>query len=205
MGVVFGKISEELPRHSVVTTAAGFTVRHYEPSIAAVAEYGKAWGQSSDGSPFGHLARYIGVFSQPENMAAGGSAPEAVSMTAPVLINASSEKHSMMFLLPASKYASLKDAPTPSNPGVHLEQLPARHMAVRTFSGNLRPARAREQLQLLLADLKNDGRWVAKPAASGRKQHDAEQVEWAAAGYNAPFVLPWFKTNEVLVTVEEKQ
>ncbi len=28
-------------------------------------------------------------------------------------------------------------------------------------------------------------------------------LAWQVAGYNAPFVLPWFKTNEVLVSVEE--
>ena len=36
-----------------------------------------------------------------------------------------------------------------------------------------------------------------KPAADGG-------VEWQVAGYNAPFVLPRFKTNEVLVSVLER-
>ena len=58
MGVVFGKISEELPRHRVVHTAANYTIRHYEPSIAAMCDYRGGWGVSSDGSPFGALARY---------------------------------------------------------------------------------------------------------------------------------------------------
>ena len=39
--------------------------------------------------------------------------------------------------------------------------------------------------------------WTVKQAADNR-------VDWQAAGYNAPFVLPWFKTNEVLVSVEDK-
>ena len=63
---------------------------------------------------------------------------------------------------------------------------------------DLRPSRARAQLDLLLDDLKTDGRWLPKKA-EGREAG----VDWAAAGYNAPFVLPWFKTNEVLVQVEE--
>ena len=58
MGVVFGKISEELPRHRAVHTAANYTIRHYEPSIAAMCDYRGGWGVSSDGSPFGALARY---------------------------------------------------------------------------------------------------------------------------------------------------
>ena len=69
MGVVFGKIAEELPRNYVVHTASTYAVRRYEPSIAATCSYGASrWGQrSSDRSPFGALANYIGVFSKPAN------------------------------------------------------------------------------------------------------------------------------------------
>ena len=116
-----------------------------------------------------------------------------------MLINAGSDKHTMMFLLPASKYASIEQAPKPSNPNVRLETLPARLTAVRTFSGNLRASRARENLELLLADLRRDG-WTAR-APAGR----ADGVDWQAAGYNAPFVLPWFKTNEVHVSLDEQK
>ena len=136
MGVVFGKISEELPKHSVVATAANFTVRHYEPSIAAMCDYRSGWGSSSDGTPFGALARYIGVFSTPENTAAKKEAPEPISMTAPVLIDPTRNTHTMMFLLPASKYKSIETAPKPLNPSVRLQELPARLMAVRQFNGS---------------------------------------------------------------------
>ena len=136
------------------------------------------------------------MFGAPENVQANAKlaaapAPEPIAMTAPVLID---NERTMMFLLPASKYGSIHDAPTPSDPRVRLQTLPARLQAVRTFSGNLRPARAREQLARLLADLRSDGVGVKQVAGA---------VEWQAAGYNAPFVLPWFKTNEVLVSVDE--
>lgn len=162
-------------------------------------DYSKGWGQSADGTPFGSLARYIGVFSTPENVGKAAPKPEAIAMTAPVLIDPSSAaKHTMMFLLPASVYKSIEQAPQPSNPNVRLQMLPERLQAVRTFSGNLRPGRAREQLTLLLADLAADG-WKLK---RGTSEHEPE---WQVAGYNAPFVLPWFKTNEVLVSVEPKE
>ena len=105
----------------------------------------------------------------------------------------------MMFLLPASKYGHTLDAnvPLPTNPNVKLVQLPKRLQAVRAFNGNMGLERAREQLALLLADLRADG-WKAKPAPDGAG------VEWQVAGYNAPFVLPAYKTNEVLVSVEER-
>ena len=189
MGVVFGKISEEMPRHAVVAQAANFAVRRYEASIAVQCDYGaNGWGVSSDGSPFGNLARYIGVFSEAHNQQ-----KQPIAMTAPVLIDAAkAERHMMMFLLPASKFKNIDEAPVPSNPNVRLQTLPERTQAVRTFSGNLRASRAKEQLTELLADIKADGRWAP-----------SEPLSWQAAGYNAPFVLPWFKTNEVLVNVAE--
>ena len=78
---------------------------------------------------------------------------------------------------------------------MRLQTLPARLQAVRTFSGNLRPSKARSEMQLLLEDLKRDG-WHVKTTSSG--------VEWQAVGYNAPFVIPFLKTNEVMISVDEK-
>ena len=198
MGVVFGRIAEEMPRHTIVQRNATYQIRRYEPSIAVMCDYSKGWGTSSDGTPFGSLARYIGVFGNPENMQPSKGKAEPIAMTAPVLIDSGADTHTMMFLLPASKYSSIEAAPTPSNPNVRLQTLPARLQAVRTFTGNLRPERAREQLALLLADIRRDG-WVTK-APPGK----TDGVEWQAAGYNAPFVIPFLKTNEVLVNVEEK-
>ena len=165
MGVVFGRISEELPRHTVVMEKATYQIRRYDPSIAVMCDYRQGWGTSADGGPFGSLARYIGVFSTPENMAKTQKA-EPIAMTAPVLIDAGTNRHTMMFLLPASKYGSIEEAPKPTNPNVRLETLPARLSAVRTFTGNLKASRAREQLELLLADLRKDG-WAIKAPATG--------------------------------------
>ena len=192
MGMVLGRIGEEMPRHSIVSTHAGYQIRRYEPSIAAMCNYSKGgWGQGSDGGPFGSLARYIGVFGKPENN------KEPIAMTAPVLIDSASDTHTMMFLLPASKYdTAIDSAPKPTNPNVRVEMLPARLQAVRTFSGNLRAAAAREQLALLLADLHRDG-WKPKDRRGGG-------IDWMTAGYNPPFTLPFLKTNEVRVTVEER-
>ena len=91
MGVVFGRISEELPRHTVVMEKATYQIRRYDPSIAVMCDYRQGWGTSADGGPFGSLARYIGVFSTPENMAKTQKA-EPIAMTAPVLIDAGTNR-----------------------------------------------------------------------------------------------------------------
>jgi hypothetical protein len=56
--------------------------------------------------------------------------------------------------------------------------------------------RARENLAILLDDLERDGRYAPQRTAAG-------EVDWTAAGYNAPFVLPFMKRNEVMVSVLE--
>ena len=199
MGAVFGAVREELPRHTTVISTDAFVVRRYAPSVAAVSHYGAGgWGEASDGSPFGALARYIGVFSTPENSAAG-SAPERIAMTAPVLIDTSTdpERHAMMFVLPGSVYGSdVARVPTPTNQKVSIKEMPERLVAVRTFSGVIRHKPAAENLALLLADVEADGRYDVVRAADGSPR-------WQAAGYNSPFVLPWLRTNEVLLEVVE--
>jgi len=215
MGSILGIVREEMPRHSVVHRAASYEVRRYAPSVVAETNFDGAWGSNNVGSPFGALARYIGVFGTPQNTAAGGAsaqpiamtapvlvspqpqgAPEAISMTAPVLVSApAGSQHTMAFVLPASLYTSVEQAPQPTDPRIKLRQLPERLQAVRSFTWNFQPDRAREQLAELLADLDRDG-WRARRGADG-------EVEWQAAGYNPPFTLPFLKRNEVCVNVEE--
>lgn len=196
--MVFGRIAEEMPRHTVLKNATTYQVRRYEPSIAAMCDYTDGWGTSRDGTPFGSLARYIGVFGKPDNVQKQHASAEPIAMTAPVLISAGTSRHTMMFLLPNSVYKSIDEAPTPSNPNVRLQTLPARTQAVRTFSGTFTAQRAKEQLELLLADLRRDGYSIKVP------QGQTSGVDWQGAGYNAPFTLPFLKTNEVLVSVEDK-
>lgn len=206
MGMVFGRIAEEMPKYSIVHTAANYTVRRYEPSIVAICRYGPGgWGSSSDGGPFGQLARFIGVFGKAENEGAQSipmtapvliNAAQPIPMTSPVVIDPSSATHEMMFFLPASRYSSLDEVPRPLNGNLRLENIPERLVATRTFSGSLRPAAAQHNLQELLSDLKTDG-WKTVATPDGTP-------DWRVAGYNAPFVLPWFKRNEVMVNLTER-
>merc|ERR1711907_333752 len=95
------------------------------------------------------LAKYIGVFSTPENAGRGGgpeavamttpvvSSPEAISMTTPVVSSKDAENSSrsvMKFVLP-SKYQSAEDAPVPTNPNIKVAVIPPQDMAVIQFSG----------------------------------------------------------------------
>jgi len=154
------------------------------------------------------LARFIGVFSTPANEDESSHAPTAISMTAPVLLsnpaprsNEDKASHAtrervMMFTMPASRFKSVDMVPKPKDARVTIKELPSQTMAVRTFNWSLTQSVVTENLEALLADLETDPEYT--PVLRD------EEPRWLVAGYNAPFTLPWLKTNDVLVEVQER-
>lgn len=98
--------------------------------------------QVEENDMFRILARYIGVFGNPENKDTNKIAMTApvlstktssskIAMTAPVL---SSSANDMRFVLP-KKFKTKEDAPQPTDTRVELIDVPERMVAVKTFSG----------------------------------------------------------------------
>lgn len=224
MGALFGKISVETPAHTVIHATESYQVWRYDASVAAtvrasaLAEDGVVpTGDDFQSKAFRTLARYIGVFTTPENAAAENASPEKMDMTAPVVLspekidmtapvvmsrgepqkldmtapvvmgNEDTER-TMTFLLPA-KYKAVEDAPKPSNLAVELSAVPAgRCEAVWSYSGNLDMDQAPDRAKGLLEALQRDGVKVTG--------------QYTVQGYNPPFTLPWCKRNEIHVPVE---
>eukprot|EP01043_Picozoa_sp_COSAG02_P042448 COSAG02_NODE_3610_length_6484_cov_2.117269_6_plen_238_part_00 len=226
MGMVFGKVSEETPAFELLKQAQSYQVRQYVPSVSAETTYVNAGGLDENTSQaFRRLAQYIGVFSTPQNRNAGGDA-EPVAMTAPVLMappgaqaitgspsaapsasldesvtagltmGARSGPRTMAFLLP-SKYTKVEEAPVPVDSAVKLRQLPSRTQAVNTFTWSLKEANVAAHLEALVTQIEADPEWCAVITENG-------EPEWCAAGYNAPFTIPFMRTNEVMVTVRRR-
>lgn len=192
MGSIIGKITEEVPRHDVVSKTAAFEIRRYAPCVVAETTFTSQRGmfEGDQGGSFMRLARFIGVTAKPQNEHA---AP--ISMTAPVLMSpgndaSSSSSYKMAFFLPASRFSRAADAPKPTDPSVRLVDIPARTVAAHTFSGTMRAAVIAEKDRELRDALQTAGVKV-KPGA-----------EAAAAGYNPPWTPAFLKTNEVLLEVE---
>merc|ERR1712232_1478241 len=88
---------------------------------------------------FQRLARYIGVFGNPENEKEEKKS-EKISMTAPVVTSTSENENDdeklgvMSFILP--KEYTIRSAPKPKNPDVYLRPIPSHHVAAIRFSGN---------------------------------------------------------------------
>ena len=190
MGSIIGKITEELPRHEVLTKTASYEIRRYAPCVVAETGFQSKKGmfEGDQGTSFMRLAGFIGVMAKPKNEQA---AP--IAMTAPVLMNKANDEGSykMSFFLPASRFGKASDAPVPTDPNVTIKDVPGRTVAVRTFSGNMRAALIAEKDKELRDARAKDG--VCPKAGA----------EVMAAGYNPPWT-PWFlKTNEVLLEVEK--
>ena len=86
--------------------------------------------------------------------------------TAPVLVTSETAADTMAFVLPASRFASIAEAPAPTDSRLRLRELPERLQAVRVFSWNFGAAAAKRHLEALLKDLAADG-WTPKRRADG--------------------------------------
>merc|ERR1712032_329057 len=172
---------------------------------AVAAETDAANDKDSEGGAFKRLARYIGVFSDPENAQRDGVAmttpvvSKPIAMTTPVtsqpgamgtsVVSSGSEKFATMrFVLP-SKYKRVEDAPSPTNPKVRLVVVPAVEVAAMTFSGNVDHEDAKEKFEELLGLVKGSGYSVSGP--------------WELHRHNPPYTIPALRTNEVVVPVRK--
>jgi hypothetical protein len=209
MGSVFGKQTVAEAAFEIILNRrhhanAAYEIRRYGERFAAKVSY----SDSGDmGSPFGALAKYIGSFGTPQND--GG---EAISMTAPVVIQDSGTQISMTapvvtentgngekvmkFVLPA-KYDDMSKIPKPTNPMVHIEEIPPQVGAVHRFSGSMSEATNREMAAKLAQQLMADG-------VDGISE-DYVLDHFQYWGYNPPFTIPMFRRNEVWVELTGNQ
>ncbi|RHY52744.1 hypothetical protein DYB34_004333 [Aphanomyces astaci] len=226
MGAVFGKISEETP-HFVSLGRIGpngdIEIRRYDPLYTA--------SVSSEDIPttttraeftraaFGALARYIGVFAEPQNKPRSGetgpgeaismTAPvilasaenakadggEPIAMTAPVVLSADRADDTMSFILPSKFIKEGHEPPIPLDSKVRIAKLPSRVLAVKVFSGELTKDIAQAVASEVVGALELEGKYTIK-----RNKHGLPA--WEYMGYNAPFTLPWCRTNEAAVLLE---
>ena len=204
MGQVFGRTGVAEPAYEVLYKNSenfSYEIRKYGVRYVAEASY-----SGDDNSPFMLLAKYIGVFGNPEN-----EGQKAISMTAPV-IKESGTKIAMTapvmksdsqqgglkvmdFVLPA-EYDSMEKIPKPTNPAVKIKEIPAAVGAVHRFSGSMEDNVSREMAKELATQLEKDG-------VDMSVEHALENYQFW--GYNPPFTLPMFRRNEVWIELEQSQ
>ena len=111
---------------------------------------------------------------------------EKIAMTAPVSQTLSEKGYLVSFALPAIYTA--RTAPKPTDATIALRQVPARKVAVITYSGSWSESRYEEKKSALI-------QWMG---AQGLKA----KSEPVLARYNSPFMLWFLRHNEVQMEVE---
>ena len=214
MGSVFGKETVKEPPYDVVlqhknNVKTSYEMRKYGERFAATVTY----PDTGDGenSPFGILASYIGVFGTAKNEGAKSMAmtapvvmeqenkkPESIAMTAPVVMEntADGNMKKMMFMLP-EEYNDMSKIPKPTNPLVHIEEIPSEIGVVHRYNGKYTTENNRQVAKELGAQLMVDGvDGITEEYAMDHFQF------W---GYNPPFTIPAFRRNEVWLKLNDEQ
>ena len=182
----------ETPDYEVVYTDGSVEYRQYEPYIVAetvVKDSSSYRGSSNEG--FMRLFRYITGANESQTDIAM-TAPvqqtptnEKIDMTAPVQRNETEEGWRVAFMMPGK--FTMDTAPTPTNNEISLRLIPSQLMAVIRYSGRWTERNFNRRKEELLESLEE-------------ANIDAIGVVESAA-YDAPYVLPFMRRNEVMIEV----
>lgn len=159
----------ESPDYKVISSTGAFEIRDY-PQLTLVSTPMQRRGE--DGA-FMKLFRFI----QGRN-----ESSEKISMTTPVIMSGS-RSGTMSFIVPKS--VAEHGAPTPSNPDVRLNVLPAARYAVFRFNGSGSPEVSDAAAKRLLD-------WVCS-------KHFSFSGSPVFAYYNPPWTPGFLRRNEVLL------
>ncbi len=174
------RLNEE-PFYQVVAKDEEFELRHYAPQIRAeVTEVGSTFNEFRENA-FKKLANYI---------FGGNVLKENIPMTTPVLqYGFETASRAMSFILPA-RY-NIYNLPAPQDNEVKIVEVPSYHAAVMTYHGNNNEQKIKQHFNRLI-------RWL-------KDRPDVEYLDhMTCAQYDAPFVIPFIKKNEVMIMVHIK-
>mmetsp|Transcript_20368 Transcript_20368/g.40037 ORF Transcript_20368/g.40037 Transcript_20368/m.40037 type:complete len:227 (+) Transcript_20368:220-900(+) len=224
MGSFFGKITVETPEYEILTRhdEANLEIRSYGPRYEAYvtsSDFPEAESEAKFTTlAFTTLAKYIGVMSKPQNKDQETQMPESIPMTAPVVMSCSSHEdakfsptampllkgsnageESMAFILPHKFIVDSHDPPEPQDKRVHVRKISGEVVAVQTFSGAASP----EQSAQRASDVVDIVDQIFHTKFEVERNESGDPL-WSFRGYNAPFVIPCFRTNEVAIQVKSK-
>lgn len=188
---VFGVRSEREPEYTVLLQEGSKEIRQYSAYLVA-----RTWAEGeydeSSNKAFRVLFDYISgnnVSQRSVAMTAPVSqerAGEPVAMTAPVSQERSAGGWTMTFVMPSSY--TMASIPEPVDPSIEIGEVPARKVAVLTYSGFTSPERIDRLGRDLIAWLEAQGyRAVGQPRS---------------ARYDPPFTIPSLRRSEVQIDVD---
>ena len=167
----------EQPAYTLIETRDAIELRRYEPVIVAETIVDQDMKRAGN-TAFRKLAGYI---------FGGNARSEKFAMTSPVIQQpAAGAGYRVSFFM--SKRATLDEMPVPDDEAVSIRELPEQIFAALRYRGGWSVDRYTRHVDEIMAylDTQDDIEVVGDPV-------------WAR--YDAPFVPPPFRTNEVLVPV----
>jgi hypothetical protein len=192
----------EQPTYTTVVDDGAFSLRRYAPYVVAQTVVDEPDMDVASRAGFRRLAGYIfggnqgrrsiamtaPVTSQPvASSSPSSSTGERIAMTAPVAASRESAGWRITFMMP-SKY-TLATLPLPADQRVSFVEVSAVDRAVVTFSWLTSDDRVQAQTAALRSWLKGRGLVERAPAVVAR--------------FNDPLTLPWNRTNEIWIDVEQ--
>ncbi len=185
-------MATESPEYTVLYNDAGIEYRQYQPYLVAETVVADVDGYKASGNEgFRRLFRYItGANAAAESIAmtspvARAQSGEKIAMTSPVARDLTDLGESVSFMLP-SQY-TLETAPIPTDARVSIKRVAPKLVAVIRYSGRWTDKNYDEQSKTLLAGVRD-----ADVTAIGNVQ---------SALYDAPYVPPFMRRNEVMIEV----
>ena len=167
----------EEPSYSVVSKTESYEIRKYGPIIVAETKVDADF-EDAGNQAFRILAGYI---------FGGNKSKTKIAMTAPVSLSKSSGGFLVQFTMP--KEYTLETLPIPNGARINLRQMPARTVAVFTYSGFWSESRYLEKLEEFQMALKKNA-VLTKGAPE-------------FARYNSPFQIWFLRRNEIWLEVTE--
>jgi hypothetical protein len=168
----------------------GVEVRHYQSAIVAQVQItGNPRDALNEG--FRVLAGYIFGKNTRTKSLSGTSRvlaqPEKIKMTSPVTAQSTGNTTTVSFFMPRGY--SLQTLPEPEDSRIHFFQIPERNLAAIGFSGFWNPQSFSKHAQSLLERLRlSNLQTVGEPFN---------------AYYDPPFVPPFMRRNEVLISIAD--
>lgn len=187
-------MATEEPDFKLITEEGEFQIREYDPKIIAQVEVVGDFDEASS-KGFKLLADYIfgNNILEGESQKIRMTTPVEMSplaenllITSPVMDDQVNNKWLINFVMP-QEY-SLDTLPKPNNPQVKIVKVPKEKYAVILFSGLVRESSFAEKADLL-SDYLNENSF---------KQKGVIKI----ARYNAPWTLPFFRRNELMVRID---
>lgn len=169
------------------TVYTDFEVRSYGPILVAQTEVKEEFADAGN-KAFRVLADFIfgnnsakSEISMTSPVIRKPAQSEKIAMTAPVIQSGGANGYTVQFTMPA-KY-SMQTLPVPNDPRVVIKEIPARRLAVYTYSGSWSEKRFNEKLAMFKAAL--------------ARENLKEKGEPSFARFNSPWQLWFLRRNEI--------